>query len=206
MGDIVEGLKYLYREFILRDILSFVTPGAIVVFPVLYSLFPGIRFEVPHWLLYIPFFGVLFMVGFAIQCFGEFVGIVRTQENVGGTWHQRLGIFRCWNESNIWWKEVHERATQFQKETKQDEDASRRVERLVVLKQMCGNCSIALAIAVILLMIASWWPQASRMATIVLAVVLVPFVYWGHRVHVLRQMTLTRAILKGAEGNSVEKH
>lgn len=193
MGDFVEGLKYLYREFILRDILSFVTPGAIVVFAALYTLSPSIRFEVPHWLLYIPIFGVLFMVGFAIQCFGEFVGIVRTQENIAGTWHQRMGIFRCWNP-NIWWEKVHERAAQFQTETNQDQDASRRVERLAVLKQMCGNCSIALAIAVILLVIASWWPQASRMATIVLAVVLVPFVYWGHRVHVLRQMTLIKTI------------
>ena len=31
MGDIGSAIKYLYSQFILRDVLSFVTPGAIVV-------------------------------------------------------------------------------------------------------------------------------------------------------------------------------
>ena len=38
MGD---AIKYLYSQFILRDVLSFVTPGAIVVLTAFSLFLPG---------------------------------------------------------------------------------------------------------------------------------------------------------------------
>ena len=86
MRDFGNVIKDLYEKFILRDILSFVTPGAIVVLTafVLFIQEPTLRdnlekfFEYSrsmHWLLYIPLFGVFYTVGFAIQCFGEIIYI-----------------------------------------------------------------------------------------------------------------------------------
>ncbi len=69
MGD---AIKYLYSQFILRDVLSFITPGAIVVFVATYLFYFELIDHPIHWLLFIPLFGVCYIVGFALHCFKEF--------------------------------------------------------------------------------------------------------------------------------------
>ena len=81
MGDIGNTIKYLYEKFILRDLLSFITPGAIIIL-IAFLLFlpePSLSQRLDtvlkysgdmHWLLYIPLFGLFYIVGFAVQCFG----------------------------------------------------------------------------------------------------------------------------------------
>ncbi len=120
MGDIGSAIKYLYQQFILRDLLSFITPGAIVVLTAFVLFLPGScltqRLDTlfnystsMHWLLYIPLFGLFFIVGFAVQCFGEIIGFIRIHRIAKSCCNQRRRIFKCnWdNESNIWWKQAH---------------------------------------------------------------------------------------------------
>ena len=83
MSDIVDGIKDFYDHFIMRDLLSFVTPGAIIVISILL-----LKYDFSHILdssksipilVYIPIFGLFFMVGFAVQVFGaEILKIIQS--------------------------------------------------------------------------------------------------------------------------------
>lgn len=179
MSDIGDAIKYLYREFILRDFLSFVTPGAIVVGSMLLlhwdlcqilTFFKSIRL-----VLYIPIFGILFMVGFAVQCLGaEILPIIKIHGQPSHIEHlKRLYMFR----------------------RIEDEKAERQHERFVVLKQMCGNGAFAILIAIILLAIKLLairfrvqWPIYVAQAVIVVLIII--SLFKGNRVHVRRQEEL----------------
>ena len=180
MADFGNAIKYLYEKFLLRDLLSFITPGAIVVLTafVLFIQEPSLvqrldtLFEYSrdmYWLLYIPLFGLFFLVGFAIQCFGEIVGLIRIHVDAKGCCRQRFKIFLCkkWDDkSNIWWKKAHEDAVDFaeatyRKEKDEGEWARNQHERLVVLKQMCANGFLAGVIAGVFLAVNYCpWPPA----------------------------------------------
>ena len=236
MGDFGNAIKYLYSQFILRDVLSFITPGAIIVLSVFvlflpeYSLVQRLDklFEYSqsiHWLLYIPLFGVFYIVGFAIQCFGEITGLVRSHRIAKSSCCQRFKVFGCnWackqekqGESNecdfpdfIWWKEAHKEVVKFNKET-QDEGkkwAWLRHERLVVLKQMCANGFLAMLIAVVVLAVHVAFPHFEnwRMIVVVgLTVILLPSLFWGYRVHELRLDTMDKEIISQLPECETEK-
>ena len=234
MGDFGNALKYLYSQFILRDVLSFITPGAIIVLSVFvlflpeYSLVQRLDklFEYSqsiHWLLYIPLFGVFYIVGFAIQCFGEITGLVRSHRIAKSSCCQRFKVFGCnWackqekqGESNecdfpdfIWWKEAHKEMVKFNKETQDEgkEWAWLRHERLVVLKQMCGNSSLSIFIAGIFLAV-SFCPLLWVKLLIVSLVVflLLASLFWGYRVHELRLDTMDKEIISQFQDNEIKK-
>ncbi len=230
MGD---AIKYIYNTFLLRDLLSFITPGAIIVFSALLLYMPeGARLNSLlgyslsfHWLLYIPLFGVFYMAGFAIQCLGEIVGFVRVHRLAKSSWCQRFKVFgRNWagkcdkkSKSNeydlpsfIWWVKAHVERVAFYEYTALPlkERARQRDERLVVLKQMCGNGFIALFIALFILGINviiesffqrfQYWPI---IAVTILIIMLLPSLFWGYRVHELRLDTMNRAVQHKLEGN-----
>lgn len=207
MGD---ALKYLYSQFILRDVLSFITPGAIVVLTAFLLLMPeqclSQRLDTlfkysrdMHWLLYIPLFGVFYIVGFAVQCFGEIIDIIRFTPGGRGSWSQRLNIFCCkWNrdyenagkpnnKSNIWWWNDHERDADFFEATERNEGAQQGRERLVVLQQMCANGFLAIVTAVFLsaINIFNW----SLWLILIVAIPISASLFWGYRIHVLRRFT-----------------
>lgn len=172
MSDIGDAIKYLYREFILRDLLSFVTPGAIVIVSALlfrFDLYQTLTFSklIPL-ILYIPVFGVFFMVGFAIQILGaEILHIIRFHTRDTDT-------------------DNYECLAKFL--SKADEEEKRQRERFVVLKQMCGNGAIAILIAAILLIIKLWPPSSSVLVLIIMTILISLFLFLGHYVHVKRQM------------------
>ncbi len=215
------AIKYLYSQFILRDVLSFITPGAIVVLTAFLLLLPepclsqrlDKLFEYSryiHWLLYIPLFGIFYMVGFAIQCFGEFIGFIRIHRIARSCWCQRFKVFgcnwackrhkkdknRCYEPDFIWWKEAHKAVVEFYERTSDKDWARQQDERLVVLKQMCGNGFLAIAIAAFLLGISfiPWLWLKLPLRIILVLLPLVASLFWGYRVHVLRQDTMSRAI------------
>ncbi len=211
MAGFGDAIKYLYGKFILRDVLSFVTPGAIVVFTVLFLFFskPTEVFGFVHtyWPLYIPLFGLFFMVGFVVQCLGEIFDIIRFGPRDQGTWGQRFGIFWSnWaDERNIWWKEVHKNNVAFAKYIHSDEWAEQQrerlvewaeqqQERLVVLKQMCANGAFAIAISAFLILINLWSHQAYIVLFSIVAFLLLLSLFWGYRIHELRLDTMERAI------------
>ena len=101
MGDVI---KYLYTQFILRDVLSSVAPGAIVILTAFLILLPEPTLEANleklfeysrnmHWLLYIPLFGVFYMTGFAIECLGRLLGLIRSNPLDKNNFWERLRVF-----------------------------------------------------------------------------------------------------------------
>ena len=210
MGDFGSAIRYLYREFILRDILSFVTPGAIIALTALLvfiqeptlkeSLEKLFKYSTSiHWLLYIPLFGLFYVVGFAVQCLGEIFDIVRFTPTAQGRWSQRFKIFLCnWaNPDNIWWKEAHEELTNFGKATQGSEGEWPRQqhERLVILKQMCANSFLSIFIAATLIIFNHFCIQICYLSWFsFVAFLLTASLFWGYRIHVLRQDTMSKAI------------
>ena len=207
MGDFGNVIKDLYEKFILRDILSFVTPGAIIIVTATHLLFPEMFSRHIPWPFYIPLFGLFFMVGFAVQCFGEIIGFIR-HGLVKSCWGQRLKIFKCKNwsdESNIWWIDAHERWIDFHKakcKVERAEQGRHEVEwaaqgheRWVVLKQMCSNGFWAIVIAGAFLATNHWWSCANLFIVSLVTFLLLVSLFWGYRVHELRQYTWERMII-----------
>lgn len=226
LGDAV---KYLYSQFILRDVLSFITPGAIVFLTAFLIILPetclsqrvDTLFEYSrkvHWLLYILLFGVFYIVGFSIQCFGEIIGFIRIHRIAQSCFSQRFKIFGCnWackrdkegksgkcdEPDFIWWKEAYKETVKLHiatKEiaTKEQEDkrewAQQQDERSTVLMQMCGNSVLGIVIVAIPLLVNHWFYLASLVLFFIMALLLLTSLFWGYRVHVLRQDTLTKEI------------
>ncbi len=82
MSGIGDAIRYLYGTFILRDLLSFVTPGAIIVGSALLLKFDPSQDQILNFaksiplIVYLPIFGICYVVGFAIQCFGVRIGLI----------------------------------------------------------------------------------------------------------------------------------
>jgi len=219
MGDFGSAIKSLYQDFILRDVLSFVMPGAIVVLTAFLLFLPETCFnqrldtlfsysQDMHWLLYIPIFGLFYMVGFAIQCLGEMFGFVRFSPLDEKSWGKRWSMFTFgWDknckepcksntgESNIWWRESERFWAKFFKAvkepTKDNEGKRQGRERLVIMKQMCANGFLATIIAALLVAI-NLSPSLYVKLVLVIILVVLPLIaslFWGHRVHMLQQYT-----------------
>ena len=208
MGDIGNAIKYLYRQLILRDILSFVAPGALIVWSALYFFFPELLSYSIHWLLYIPLFGVFYLVGFAVQCLGELFGILSFSPPDKYPWPRRerwnilnpIGVRWTKDKDNVWWNKYYKEMEEFWAKTKCDEDAQQRRERLIVLKQLCGNGFLSIIIAGIFLGTSfcslSW---VKILIPSLAAFFLFGSLFWGHRVHVLRQYSREKIIMSSRE-------
>lgn len=194
MGGISDAIKYLYDKFILRDVLSFITPGAIVVVAATYLFFPEVFCYSIPWPFYIVIFGVFFVVGFAIQCFGEIIGFIRFTPYPKNDWRRRGRIFLCnWREdycdrksdkSNIWFWGEHKEVAKFMERSRDDADARQGYERIVILQQMCGNNFLAIIIALLLIAVELC---GSPLYLLIIGVPLLVSLYWGFRVMLLRK-------------------
>jgi len=189
MSGMVELIKYFYQGFVLRDLLSLATPGAVVVGSALLLVYDSTEIfdtmnSIPF-IIYLPIFAVCYIVGFALQCFGVITGLITfynpkfISEKVKDN-----GGMKTTEGMKVHW----ERVTRFKKEA--SDEAKLHWERLVMLKQMCGNSAIAMFIAGILLSIKVWMPSLSTWAVIAIALVILISLYWGHHIHRDQQMTL----------------
>jgi hypothetical protein len=75
MVDVGNVISEFYSEFVLRDLLSFVTPGAIVLGSVLYLIWPvGFLLHLFYFLnplLFIPLFGMCYIIGIGLLVLGD---------------------------------------------------------------------------------------------------------------------------------------
>ena len=178
----------LYEKFLLRDILSFITPGAILTVSVfLLWLSPSQILEniaKIHWILYILIFGFLYIVGFAIQCLGaEFPRVFRLPPLI--RFHRDLTDSKFYNDDNL--KDIYKRRLSSKESL--GKDSKQQNERLVILQQMCGNGFLAATIAAILLLVKYLLPDFSLLAPLatgLLTLFLLASLYVGHLVHVRR--------------------
>ena len=82
MQGFADAIKYFYQQFILRDFLAYVTPGALVIACVLFvktgnfDTWLKTLGKIPL-LAYLVLFGLSFAIGFALQNIGEKIGVVK---------------------------------------------------------------------------------------------------------------------------------
>lgn len=145
MPDIGDALKTLYQKFVMRDILSFITPGAVFVISALYfyawdvEKILYISKEIPF-LLYLTLFGVFYAVGFFFQSLGAYI----------------LKIMPLHNRKKDGKRDDGEHLKiikEFNDKTKENEEAKGQQEYFIVLKQMCGNNAIAMLFSGLLIFI-----------------------------------------------------
>lgn len=179
MSDIGDAIQSLYNKFIMRDVLSFVIPGAVVVGSLLDLSQMSHILKLFHsnsipFILYFPIFGIFYMVGFAVQCLGaEILHVIK--------FHRMT------------WEEHFRRLARL---PQNDREAMSQHERFVVLKQMCGNGALSMFIAGVLLAIKLWIPCLFPVALFIIVVLLIISLYMGHRAHVERQELWEDVILE----------
>ena len=207
MGDFGNAIKYLYSQFILRDVLSSITPGAVVALTAFLILLPEptlkhslekifIYSRDMHWLLYIPLFGVFYIAGFAIECLGRISGFIRIHPFDKSNFWERLMVFcpRCDKHNKIWegWKKHQGEELDVEKAIQEEKSWSQPTrERLIVIKQMCSNGAIAIIIAGVFLIIKLLLLKlqvssevtfiASMVVVGIVALLLLASLFWGYR-------------------------
>src|SRR6266581_242145 len=81
MQGIADAIKYLYQQWILRDIVAYVTPGTILAVSLLKVLLNGesvmARINGLPPIAYVPLYGLLFSIGVAVQNFGEVIWVLK---------------------------------------------------------------------------------------------------------------------------------
>jgi hypothetical protein len=172
MQGLVELIRYFYEQWILRDVLGYVTPGAIVVVAV------SLQYASPEELVealgeipfiaYIPLYGLLFAVGFAIQNLGEILGLLK--------WHNR-------ENHDIQLQKLEK----FHEATQDDERGwlERTRERISVKKNMSGTAAVAIFISLIFFLV-TWITNDQLTVTVavtILALSLILALLFGHRRH-----------------------
>jgi hypothetical protein len=172
MQGLVELIRYFYEQWILRDVLGYVTPGAIVVIAVSLQYANPEKIvetlgEIPI-IAYIPLYGLLFAVGFAIQNLGEILRLLK--------WHNR-------DSDDIQFQKLEK----FHGVTQGDEHGwlERTRERISVKKNMSGTVSVAIIISLIFFLI-DWITKDQlivNIAVTILALFLILALLCGHRHH-----------------------
>lgn len=178
MSEAGETIKNLYQKFVMRDILSFITPGAIFVMCCLYlygwdlSKIIRISKEI-HFILYLPIFGVFYVLGLSFQ----FVGTAKSE-------FIRIHNRTSWNEHLCYLKE-------FYNVTRNDEEAKNQHERFVVLKQACGNNCVALVFSGLLVLVKLFYVSQATWTSLVLLLsfllVIVAYLYKAHERNLIQQ-------------------
>lgn len=193
----------------MRDLLSLVLPGSIVIMSLLLlfiefdQLYRYVK-EI-HFLLYIPIFGFCFLMGFFVQCFGTLISNKRpiikmykprwlnTNENVGGDKGNEVTM-----PSKIVCAKRNIETLKLQGRYKQ------HWERIVVLKQMCGNNAMALLISMIIYMNKIYYkevriPTIREWLLILTYFFVVYYLFRGHEEQVDRQMAFENEVLDKKE-------
>jgi hypothetical protein len=168
MQGIAEAIKYLYQQFILRDVVAYVTPGTILaasVLKVLLTTQNAINFvkEIPK-IAYVPIYGLLFVIGLALENIGVVLKILPEHKRADdGERFEKLQDFH--------------RATAIKGSTDQRNDygdaLERMRERIEVKKYASGNIALALVISAILIWVTKIIPQSNRWAVASVGAILV---------------------------------
>jgi hypothetical protein len=180
MSDLSDTIKGFYSDFILRDLLSFVTPGAIVTgafifmmsgffstfIPIQYSdLIPlivsgGILwriFQMPIY-VWILLFGLFYIIGIGVQHLGERTTLTqfppKRYENKNSEYSFGIGDKDKITDSQ-YYEKFRLPFIQKTKDTdyKKFETERKYHERFIVLMQTSGNSGIAFFVAAILIFV-----------------------------------------------------
>src|SRR3989338_2411328 len=130
MNNLVGLFDALYSRLLLRDVFGKILPGMVVIFSILASFYSvtqikTLLLEMNFW-LWLILLGAAWISAFAVQSLGEFLKVIR--------YHNK-------NTHKEFYKERYE----FNKCVNSSEERL-QLERLVVIKEACGNGYLALAV------------------------------------------------------------
>lgn len=216
MNGFADAIKYFYQQFLLRDLLGYVTPGALVLATALFvassDLQAGLQVlrDLPS-VTYLVIFGLSFAVGFALQNVGERLRILRwhyegDQDPSDGYLKDKAHLQRLFD--------VHQAASYrlaTAEEGSQDDQlgewAAQIRERIAVKKNMTGTHALGLIVSIFLLAfgrISAGHIQVDLvdLAVLFVAAVVIAGLLRGHRKqlayqHIWEGIVLSQAKKKG---------
>jgi hypothetical protein len=187
----------LYTRFLLRDVFAKIAPGFLLLMSVLASLAGSVSTQAgtqtpsaTDWSIpnlptatWIGFLALSWILGFAIQSFGEFIRLIR---------------YYPANMTEIAWRTLSSRF----REHARYEVHRQQYERLVVIKEACGNTCASLLVTSLWVLVIflvngklTWDSLMSNLHFVVLDVVLFALLLRMHYVHVQRQHTLVLSVI-----------
>ena len=182
----------LYDRLVLRDFLGKVVPGALLVITaywVCLSSSPTLVATVVHvsqasWGLWLLLASLGWFVGVAVQAAGETVGVIRYYPR-GVAEAEFMGKLVALEKASSGARQAH--------------------ERLVVIKEACGNAGIALVLSTLLILLRLWRGQAlGRVSLAVLALAAAAALLRMHRLHVARQQLWAETVVRATKTESSE--
>jgi hypothetical protein len=170
MQGIAEAIKYLYQQFILRDVVAYVAPGAILAACLLrlhfHDLDTALKFvrDIPP-IAYVPIYGLLFTIGLGIQNFGVMIRLLKehTRENEKVRFHKLQEFHRA----------VLSRQVADQMVDEYREALERTRERIEIKKYASGNIALALVITAISMLVAKTFPNSASWVILAIGAILV---------------------------------
>jgi hypothetical protein len=174
MQGIAEAIKYLYQQFILRDVVAYVAPGTILAACLIRVHFgglePAVDFieRIPK-IAYVPIYGLLFTLGLGIQNFGEKIGLVKDNVRKDRQGHPSEEL--RFNKLQKFHRVVLSRQTPDQKDG-YTEWMERTRERIEVKKYASGNIALALVMGAVVFLLAKLSLSAGRWAILATGAIL----------------------------------
>lgn len=169
MQGITEAIKYLYQQFILRDVVAYVAPGAIIAACLLRLHFGdldlALKFikDIPA-IAYVPIYGLLFTIGLGIQNFGEIIKLLK--EHTRDTEKERFDKLQEFHRAVLSRKVAGQMMDEYR------EALERTRERIEVKKYASGNIAMAVVIAAISMLLAKTFTNSARWVILAIGAIL----------------------------------
>jgi|SoiMetStandDraft_5_1073268.scaffolds.fasta_scaffold136374_1 hypothetical protein len=188
MQGIVEAIKYLYQQFILRDVVAYVAPGTLLIGCVLWvvlgtrdtaALIPNIPA-----IAYLPIYGLVFITGLALENLGEMIGVLRFHNRPAECGKRPKGRNRPDDKEHFRVLQKFHQITSAQVSTEEGDGygpwLERTRERITVKKYASGNIAMAILISMILMLVTNYRPDWKLKAIVVVGAILIVSLLRAH--------------------------
>ena len=203
MQGLADAIKYMYQQWILRDVVAYVTPGTMVTLCVLRLFFDSYAdmgrsiSQLPS-IAYVPIYGLLFMVGLSIQNFGEVIKLL------ADSLHRVPQGTRGWTHDEEWIRfrtllKFHAIASS---KSEYGQELQRTRERIEVKKYASGNLALAALICGALIFFEQRVPQSGRWPAVFVILILICFSWRAHRTELRYLAIWHRESLRAAESRT----
>jgi hypothetical protein len=170
MQGIFEAIKYLYQQFILRDVVAYVAPGTILTACLLRVYLGSLEHAVDFMrsipaIAYVPIYGLLFTMGLAVQNFGEMIKLLK--DTVRKNEHERLDKLQQFHRAVLSHQVSHRMSNEY------SEVLERTRERIDIKKYASGNIALATVMGALVIWVGKSFPTSAHWAILVIGAVLV---------------------------------
>jgi len=191
MTEISVLVDSLYSKLLLRDFFAKIIPGALVILSVAYAFYSydevSYYFRNISFWIWVPLIGASWVTAFSIQWFGEFSGLIKyynkgKYKNLGDYYADLVRFGRAAKEHEL-----------------------QRLERIVVIKEACGNGYLSLLFIYILIffdyfvdggsIFTAWSFFCNAWHVLVALAALTFFLAKMHFVHIYRFKSYMRALI-----------